>query len=102
MTVIRSLTLPLVAAAMLFTASAASAAPTCQDRKGETVRCGTPGAMPVGWALAPDKRPAVDDSESTPWLALIALVGGLFALIALMPDFDGWGDVEEDGEDPRR
>ena len=101
MAAIRSLTLPLVAAAMLFNASAVSAAPTCQDRKGETVRCGTVGAMPVGWSLAPDQRPASDDTGSTPWLSLIALVGGLFALIALMPDFDGWGDVEEDGEDPR-
>ena len=104
MAAIRSLTLSLVAAAVLFAAGAASAAPTCQDRHGEALRCGTPGAMPAGWALAPDQRPTVqnpDSTESVPWLGLAALVGGLFAMIALMPDFDGWGDVEGDGEDQR-
>ena len=43
--------------------------------------------------------PVLPDLPET--VTLICLVGGLFALIALMPDFDGWGDVEEDGEDPR-
>ena len=34
-----------------FSAPAAIAAPTCQDVHGGTIRCGTPGAMPVGWAM---------------------------------------------------
>jgi hypothetical protein len=34
--------------------------------------------------------------------SLIALVGGLFALIALMPDFDGQWDQQEGDEDDKR
>ena len=29
-------------------------------------------------------------------LSVIAVVGGLFALIGLMPDFDGWDRQESD------
>jgi hypothetical protein len=42
---------PMSVVALLLAASAAQAAPTCQDRHGGTVRCGTSGAMPVGWTL---------------------------------------------------
>ena len=105
MTVARSLMLPLIAAAMLFSANAAVAAPTCQTPAGETARCGTPGAMPVGWTLPYDQRPELtrhtDTLSPAGWFALVALVGGLFALFALMPPFDRWGDTEEDGEEPR-
>jgi hypothetical protein len=34
-----------------------------------------------------------------PILSLIAVIGGLFALIALMPDFDGQWDGQEGDED---
>lgn len=52
---------------------------------------------------------AVEPPDPTPGqaLGLIAFVGGIFALIALMPDFDGWepgdwGEIGGDEETPRR
>ena len=48
--------LALIAVAILFSAPAAMAAPTCQDVNGGTIRCGTPGAMPVGWTLPFEQR----------------------------------------------
>ena len=93
----------LLALALLLSASAALAAPTCQDRDGLTIRCGTEGAMPVGWTLPFHERkirpPAPSASEL---LTLIATLGLLFALIALLPDFDGrsgadWDAQEGDG-----
>jgi len=86
--------LALAAAALLTTAPPAHAAPTCENRAGDGVRCGTPGAMPVGWSLSP-RRPAPGPTlaEVLPPLCVVAW---LFALIALMPDFDGWrGDWDE-------
>jgi len=96
------------AVTLTFTAGSALAAPTCQTRLGETARCGTSGAMPVGWTLPYGQRPAearnADALLPVQWFGLFALVGGLFALIALMPPFDGrqssdWGEQEADGED---
>ena len=101
----RSLALSIILAAMVSAfGGAATAAPTCQGRLGQTVRCGTPGAMPVGWTAPAGQRAAMQDPDSlapAQWFGLFALVGGLFAMIALMPDFDGFGDVEEDAEEPR-
>lgn len=100
----------LAVAAVLLTAAAADAAPTCRNRDGETARCGAPGAMPVGWSAPPD-RPAATPAPEPPEpgggaiAGLIAVVGGLFALIALMPDFDGTraGDWDrQEGDDERR
>ncbi len=94
----------LAAAVLLSTAPAALAAPTCQDRTGDAVRCGTPGAMPVGWVLPAAQRWEREfhaPAEPTPteqW-SLIAIVGGLFALIALMPKFDGWGAGDWDRQE---
>src|SRR5262249_31538461 len=51
----RPLTLAALAAAM-FSAPQALAAPTCQTARGETIRCGTEGAMPVGWTLSAGER----------------------------------------------
>lgn len=99
-------------AAMLCLAAApgASAAPTCQRLDGLTARCGTPGAMPVGWRPSP--RQLLDQSLARPpqdegfeVLGAVCLLGALAALIALMPQFDGWapGDWDEqEGEDRRR
>ena len=98
----RKLILPLVLAAGMLTATAATAGPTCENRAGEAVRCATPGAMPLGWALPYDQRVGVSSADSlspAQWFGLISLVGGLFALIALMPDFDGWDGEVEDGEE---
>jgi hypothetical protein len=97
--------LALALAAMLTGASPAPAAPVCRDGDGGTIRCGTPGAMPVGWTLPPERRaerPADPPIETAPLFELVCIVGGLFALIALMPDFDGrrsadWGDDDETG-----
>jgi hypothetical protein len=74
----------------------ALAAPTCLDAAGRTVRCGTAGALPVGTELSPAqveaRRMAGDGGLSpTAMLGLALVLGGLFALFALLPDFDGFG-----------
>jgi hypothetical protein len=84
-------------------APAVFAAPTCQDKDGLTIRCGTQGAMPVGWRLPFEERKFESDEATTgAVLHVIAIVGLLFALIALIPEFDGrrggdWGKQEGDG-----
>lgn len=83
--------------------SAAQAGPNCVDRQGDMIRCGAPGAMPVGWSLPPEAaraRLAARDDGPAPrqLLGLACLVGGLLALLALMPDFQGRWDRQE-GED---
>ena len=93
---------------LLLTAPMALAAPTCLDRNGDTIRCGAPGAMPLGWKLSPQRlwdkevsRPAEQNLET-----LAKVIFGLalfFAMIALMPKFDGtkaqdWDRQEGDGD----
>ncbi len=76
-------------------ATPAVAAPTCLDKQGGTIRCGVPGAMPVGWIPPPQVRweqelsraPGPGTSEL---LAVFCGLGLFFALIALLPDFQGW------------
>ena len=91
----------LVAAVALSAAAGAHAAPTCVDHNDIVRRCGTPGAMPVGWTPPPGtERPM--DAPMDPSLAfgLVCILGGVFALIALMPDFDGdWGSPPADDDD---
>jgi hypothetical protein len=97
-------------AATLFTASTAHAAPTCQDKNGDTIRCGTPGAMPVGWTLSPQERLERQISKpkypsTNELLELIGVIGVFFTLLALVPEFDGqrtrdWGEQEGDREEP--
>ena len=90
--------------------AAASAAPTCQDLEGHAARCGTGGAMPVGWSPTPaqrfDRRPTGPDAPSLPELAaMLYVVAAVFALIALMPPFDGRDEDdwdEQEGDDRRR
>jgi hypothetical protein len=82
---------------LMLAAAPALAAPTCWDRAGHVVRCGTAGAGPVGAALTPDQdaaRLAIPTFRlsAREAFALAAVVGGLFALIALMPRFDGRWD----------
>ena len=70
----RNLLLAAITAAILTTAPAAIAAPTCQDRNGDTIRCGTEGAMPVGWTLpAPERRQVL---ASRPQVAPASLMTG--------------------------
>jgi hypothetical protein len=79
--------------ALTLAGPAAWAAPTCQDRAGMTTRCGTEHAMPVGWTAPEADRNIPAGSVRDLWGA----VGGillLFALIALLPEFDG--SQEED------
>jgi hypothetical protein len=88
-------------------ASLAFAAPTCLDSTGITIRCGTPGAMPVGWQPSPQvlwerelsRPPGPATGDILNALCVVVL---LFSLIALMPAFDGSQDSDwqsPDGED---
>jgi hypothetical protein len=102
----RSPLLAIIIAAALLTAPAALAAPTCQDRSGDTIRCGTEGAMPVGWTLPMPLRQQV--LAARPAVAPASLFGlgcfliGFFALLALLPDFDGKWDRQEQDEEERQ
>ena len=90
--------------------STALSAPTCQDIEGRVARCGTEKAMPVGWSPSTsqvfDRRPTGPESPGLPELvAMLYVVGAVFALIALMPPFDGrngedW-DEQEGDDQPR-
>jgi hypothetical protein len=75
-------------ALVLLLATPALAAPTCEGREGQTVRCGAPDAMPLGWTApqADRKLPGADKRDVQEAVAIIVL---LFALIALLPEFDG-------------
>jgi hypothetical protein len=83
----------------LLVGTAAAAAPTCVDNTGQTVRCEAANALPVGASPAPDAARPADDALPSPQtlFGLICVLGGLFTLIGLMPDFDGWGPGEQDG-----
>jgi hypothetical protein len=92
--------------AILSTASAAIAAPTCNDEAGRTVRCGAPGAMPLGWEPSPEVVAARDAAQpagpsSTQMFGIVCFIGGLLALFAVLPDFEderggGWDRQEDD------
>lgn len=82
--------------APLAVAAPASAAPTCQDRVGNTVRCGTQAAMPVGWTAPVWDRNFAPADKSEELKAVVFLLL-LFALIALLPNFE---QEQWDGKDP--
>jgi len=97
---LRSWILAFAVAAALLTAPVALAAPTCQDQNGDTIKCGIQGAMPVGWTLSRQPSGPIFPSTSE-LLELISVIGVLFALLALMPEFDGtragdWDEQEGD------
>jgi hypothetical protein len=102
----RSTLSALIVAAALLAAPAVTAAPTCQDRNGDTIRCETAGAMPVGWTLPAGQRLERRLSEPqgpnlNTFLGLGCFLIAFFALIALLPDFDGhWDREENDDEEP--
>ena len=96
----------IAAAALLGSAPAASGGPTCEDRAGEAVRCEDPRSMPLGWTLPLEERlkhPDPGPPEPTPVElgGVFALIILFFALIALMPDFDGWAPngTDKKGDD---
>ncbi len=107
----RPLVLVLAAAISLFTADAALAGPCCVDKNGDPIKCGVPGAMPVGWSLPP--RQLLDremlhpmDANMNELLKAFCAIGLLLALIALLPEFDGtragdWDKQEGDDETRR-
>jgi hypothetical protein len=87
--------------ALLIAAPAAQAAPTCQDRNGDTIKCGAPGAMPVGWTPSPQQL--WDRQLSRPpgprrgdLLSAFCMVGLILALIALLPEFHGWREEQDE------
>jgi hypothetical protein len=92
-------------ATLLLAASTVHAAPTCDDRSGQTVKCGTPTAMPVGWTPSPADivdRSVEPDLSPAETVALIYILGAFFALLALMPQFDGWQDGDWDEQEGDR
>ena len=56
MKLVSVLRVAVVASAVSLQAVPVFAAPTGQDRDGLTIRCGTQGAMPVGWSLPFEER----------------------------------------------
>ena len=69
---------------------------TCFTPKGDIIRCNSPGAMPVFWKPSPqvmwERELTVKPPGPSTGQLLAVFVGlALFlALIALLPDFDGW------------
>jgi hypothetical protein len=106
----RPLILPFAILALLSGVPAASAAPTCQDKDGTTIRCGTANAMPIGWSLPPaefNQRQAALQSDTDPKALpnAIFFIALLLILFALLPDFDGRNDAdwdEQEGDDKKR
>ena len=96
---------------LLLLASPGIAAPTCENTRGETVRCGTAGAMPVGWTPSAQEREQLrpeltNELGMMKLLQTVCALGVFFSLLALMPDFDGsraedW-DRQEDESRQRR
>jgi len=103
---IRAWSLVFIAMVMPVVAHPVLAAPTCEDRNGLAIKCGTGGAMPVGWILPPEEwfdrqkfRPSAPSMNDI--LELICVLGVFFALMALLPEFDGrragdWDRQEDD------
>ena len=90
----------------LMLAGVAVAAPTCWDQAGQTVRCEAPGALPVGSVLSPEqelaREPGIPLPSPETVISLVFIVGGLFVLIGLMPDFDDWNPGRDSEHGPRR
>ncbi len=92
--------------AALLASQTVTAAPTCLNRAGDGVRCGVPGAMPVGWSPPPEQVAArlaamPPGPDLGHMMVMIYVVGAIFAIIALMPEFDGrnpedWDEQEGD------
>ncbi len=100
----RPLILSLAAAWLV--ATPASAAPTCLNRHGDTVRCEAADAMPLGWTPSPEQH-LKWQMEQPPGPSASQLLSGalafclFLAMIALLPEFDGtrdsdWGAQEGD------
>jgi hypothetical protein len=91
---------------LVLCATPVMAAPTCQTIHGDTIRCATPGAMPVHWSAPPEQwHPHTGRGSAGDLPQVLMVLALFFAMIALLPDFDGrnasdWDKQEED-ESPR-
>jgi hypothetical protein len=92
---------------LLLAGAGALAAPTCMDKGGNTIRCNAQGAMPVGWTPPPgillERELSLPPNPGAGRLLKIALgLAVFFALIALLPDFDGdWNRRGKDDDTQR-
>lgn len=90
---------PLLALGLLIS-TPALAAPICFTRAGDAVHCDAAGAMPLGWQLSPAEAARREVNQPQPRasdvLKAAAVLVLFFALIALMPEFDGAGDHDWD------
>ena len=95
---------PLLALVLLFS-TPVLAAPICFTRAGDAVHCDAKGAMPIGWRLPPDEAARREMNQPHPSsrdiLETIAILVLFFALIALMPEFDGARDQDWDAQEKR-
>jgi hypothetical protein len=83
----------------------AHAAPICFTRTGDAVHCDAKDAMPLGWRLPPDEAVRREMNQPQPSsrhiLETAAILVLFFALIALMPEFDGARDQDWDAQEKR-
>jgi hypothetical protein len=90
---------------VLLFSTPAQAAPICFTRAGDTVHCDAKGAMPLGWRLPPDEAARREMNQPHPSasniLKVVAVLVLFFALIALMPEFDGARDQDWDAQEKR-
>jgi hypothetical protein len=90
-------------ALVLLFSTPALAAPICFNRAGDAVHCEVKGAMPLGWQLPPDEAVRREMNQPHPTAsAILKVAAGLllfFALIALLPEFDGARDHDWDSQE---
>ena len=95
---------PLLALVLLFS-TRVLAAPICFTRAGDTVHCDAKDAMPIGWRLPPDEAARREMNQPHPSSRDILETFGIlvlfFAMIALMPEFDGARDQDWDAQEKR-
>ena len=95
---IGGLTVRAAALALALVATPALAAPICLNRAGDPGHCEAHGAMPLGWSLPPEeaeaRKLAHPEPPATEIWKTVGLLALFFALIALMPRFDGRRDQD--------
>jgi hypothetical protein len=95
----------LLFALVLLVPAPAMAAPICFTRAGDPVHCEARNAMPLGWRLPPDEAARREMEQPHPSArTILGAVAGLalfFALIALLPEFDGARDQDWDEQEKR-